>query len=76
MSFKTEYPDYATIEAHIHRARAERAVAVAALVSDAILAARNGLQRFAAFAGAQLAAERDRRAIEADAFLKRSVPKY
>ena len=28
MSFKRKYPDYAAIEAHIHRARVERAVVI------------------------------------------------
>lgn len=76
MNFKNEYPDFATIEGHIHQARAERAVAIATLLADAIFATVGGIKRLALATGNGLAAERDRRAIESDAFLKRSVPKY
>lgn len=76
MDFKDTYPEYALIEAHIRKARIERSVAVShALVSagEAIFAAA---RRVAASFGKQLEAERDRRAVEADAFLRRSVPRY
>ncbi|HUP31051.1 MAG TPA: hypothetical protein VM122_12815 [Usitatibacter sp.] len=76
MDFKNEYPEYAVIEQHIRRARIERSVAV----SHALIAAGEsivrGLKRLAASLGSNLEAERDRRAVEADAFLKRSVPRY
>ncbi len=76
MNFKTQYPDFASIEEHIRAARVERAVAIAAWLTDATLSVRRGLKRLAASTSAGLAAERDRRAIESDAFLKRSVPRY
>lgn len=76
MSFKNNYPDFAAIEGHIRNARAERAVAIASFLSDAILATVRGLKRVAVATGSGISAERDRRAIESDAFLKRSVPKY
>ena len=76
MSFKNNYPDFAAIEGHIRHARAERAVAIASLLADAIMGTVRGIQRLAGATGSSLAAERDRRAIESDAFLKRSVPKY
>ncbi len=44
MSFRTEYPDYAAIEQHIRRARAERAVVIAHLFADAIMFVTNGLR--------------------------------
>ena len=76
MRFKDQYPDFASVEEHIRRARAERAVAIATYLSSFVVATVKGLKRLAAAAGSGLAAERDRRAIEADAFLKRSVPRF
>jgi len=76
MSFKDTYPEFAAIEGHIRAARAERSVAIAAVLSDAIVAVIGGLKQLGAATGSSLAAERERRAIEADAFLKRSVPRY
>ena len=76
MDFRTEYPDYAAIQDHIRRARAERAVAIATWLSGAVLAVSGGIKRLVESTATGLATERDRRAIESDAFLKRSVPKY
>lgn len=76
MDFKDQYPDFATIERHIKRARLERSVAVAQMFTTAFFAIGRGLRSLGDSMGKGLAAERDRRAIEADSFLKRSVPKY
>ena len=76
MTFKDKYPDFGAIEIHIRRARAERQVAIATAFANAIFGFCAGVKRLALKAGNGLAAERDRRAIESDAFLKRSVPKY
>jgi hypothetical protein len=38
MSFKTQYPEYAPIEQHIRRAHAERSVAIASAIANALLA--------------------------------------
>lgn len=76
MNFKEQYPDFAAIEKHIHFARAERSVHVAHVIVGAVQATIQGLRKLGAFMDRGLNAERDRRAIEADAFLKRSVPKY
>jgi hypothetical protein len=76
MDFKDQYPDFATIEDHIRRARAERAVAIATWLSSAVLAVSGGIKRLVETTATGFVLERDRRAIEADAFLKRSVPKY
>jgi len=76
MSFKNEYPDFAAVEDHIRHARAERAVAIASWLSGAVLAVGRGLKQAMESTFNGFVAERDRRAIEADAFLKRSVPKY
>ena len=69
-------PDFAQLEAYIRRARIERSVAIAQSIATIGEAIGRGLRRFAATMGRGLDAERDRRAIEADSFLKRSVPKY
>ena len=74
MSFKTEYPDFATIEEHIRRARIERSVAIATLLSVGVVKTINGVKSL--FAKANEAfdrAENDNRAIEADVFVKRWV---
>jgi hypothetical protein len=76
MDFKDTYPDFAAIEAHVRQARAERSVAVAQYFAEGVLSLGRGLRSLARSMGGGLAAERDRRAIEADSFLKRSVPKY
>ena len=76
MRFKDKYPDFGAIEIQIRRARAERQVAIATAFANAICGIASGIKRLALRAGNGLAAERDRRAIESDAFLKRSVPKY
>jgi len=76
MSFANDYPDYKAIEHHIRRARAERSVAIATWLANAVLGLSGGIKRLVDQTTTGLAAERDRRAIEADAFLKRSVPKY
>ena len=76
MDFKETYPDFAAIEGHIARARVERSLAVAQYLAQGVTALGRGLKSLARTMGDGLAAERDRRAIEADSFLKRSVPKY
>ena len=75
-SFKETYPDFAAVEGHIRRARAERSLYIAMAITNGLVALGRGFKRLAAATGQGLAAERDRRAIESDAFLKRSVPKY
>jgi hypothetical protein len=76
MSFKTDYPEYSTIEEHIRRARAERSVAVAHFLANIVVATGRGLRRLSERLGDSLRAEHERRLIEADSFLKRSVPRY
>lgn len=76
MNFKEKYPDYAAIESQIRRARAERALAISQVLLGAGEAIVRGAKSLVAFMGRGDAAERDRRAIEADTFLQRSVPRY
>jgi hypothetical protein len=75
MDFKTQYPDFASVEEHIRRARVERSVAVAHAFVTLWKAAERGFGRLARSVAQGLDAERDRRAIEADAFVRRWVPK-
>ena len=42
MSFKDTYPDFAAIEGHIRRARAERSVAVATMITNALVGIGRG----------------------------------
>lgn len=76
MNFKEKYPDFAAIENHIRAARVERAVYLSQVIVGAIEAVVNGLKRLGRVTARHVEAERDRRAIQADAFLKRSVPRY
>ena len=76
MDFKDTYPDFAAIESHIKKARAERSVAIAMFFADSLISLGRGLRNLGGLMGRGLSAERDRRAVEADSFLKRSVPKY
>ena len=76
MDFKKLYPDFASVEQHVRRAQVERSVYLAHAIAGFIESATHGLKRVADAMGSGLAAERDRRAVEADAFLKRSVPRY
>ena len=63
-------------QAIIRRARAERSIAVAQSIAAAGEAIGRALRSLLEAVGRGLEAERDRRAIEADVFLKRSVPRY
>jgi hypothetical protein len=76
MDIKRDYPDFASIEAHIRRARLQRSLALSQVFARAAVALGRGFRKLGESMSDGLAAERDRRAIEADAFLKRSVPKY
>ena len=80
MDFKDRYPDFASIEDHIRRAQAERSVAVAHAIASMVVSIGRGFRKLGDVLGdvmwSGLGAERDRLAVEADPFLKRSVPKY
>jgi hypothetical protein len=75
MDFKTKYPDFAAVEEHVRRARAERSVAIAHMLIDVWESTHRGLLRLARALSSGFDAERDRRAVEADAFVKRWVTK-
>jgi hypothetical protein len=73
-NFSKRYPEYAAIEQHIRRAHAERSVAIAHLFATAIEASIRGVKRLADSMGNGMQAEHERRLIEADSFLRRSIP--
>ena len=75
MDFR-DYPEFLPVEEHVRRAKAERAVVIAHFIATWVERAVNALRRAGAAFADGLEAERDRRAIEADAFLKRAVPRY
>jgi hypothetical protein len=70
MSFKSRHPDFAAIERHIRQARAERAVLIATLCADAIMAAGRGLRRLASAAAPAL-----KRGARGALVVKASVPR-
>jgi hypothetical protein len=71
-----EFPQYASVQEHIRRARLERSVYVAEAFATLVHRTAVALKGFFARMSEGLAAENDRRAIEADVFLKRSVGRY
>lgn len=66
MSFKTEYPDFTAIEGHVRHAGVERQLAIAQGIGAALAAIGRFLAR-------DEDREQERLAVQADAFLKRSV---
>lgn len=70
------HADFAPIEQHIHDANLERAAYIGALFGKGAAAVSRALKRLGAAMERGYAEELDRRAIEADAFLRRSVPRY
>jgi hypothetical protein len=76
MNFKEKYPDFAAIESQVRRARVERAIYLSQAIIAGVQAVIGGVKRLGIVAARGVEAERDRRAVQADAFLKRSVPRY
>ena len=80
MNFKEKYPDFAAIESQVMAARVERAVYVSQAIMSGVEITVRGLKALGRRASAMLTrmmeARRDREANSANAFLKRSVPRY
>jgi hypothetical protein len=76
MTFAKDFPDFAAIEKQVTDARVQRAAYVGNALGGVVAGLVRGVQKVADSLGDGFSAERDRRAIEADAFLKRSVPRY
>jgi hypothetical protein len=69
------YPDFATIESHIQRARLERAVALSQMLAAGVDAAMRGLRAVKTSLEANFHAVMHR-TISSDALARRSVPRY
>ncbi|HEX4779406.1 MAG TPA: hypothetical protein VH301_01550 [Usitatibacter sp.] len=69
-----DYPEFIPVEAHVRRAHLERAAHIGHLFGVATERILKALKHAAIAFGDGLAAERERRAIEADVFLRRSAP--
>ncbi len=76
MSNDVTKSDFTPIQEYIRRANVERSVYVGDLIARGGAALLRSLKRLGAAMQHGYAAELDRRAVEADTFLRRSVPKY
>lgn len=76
MSNQNPNTDFLPVEELIRRANVERSAYVGSLIGQGGSALVRSLKRLGAAMERGYAAELDRRAIESDAFLRRSVPKY
>ena len=76
MSKRPIHPDFRDIEAHIRRARLERSVAMARMFADGADALGRGVSRVVGSVLGSFANARTARTIEADALLRRSVPRF
>jgi len=76
MSKSPVHPDFAPIQEHIRRAQLERSAYMGRLVAEGGVALARAIKHLGATMERGYAAELDRRAVEADAFLRRSVPRY
>lgn len=74
MDAKTHYPEFISVEEHIRRAQLQRSAHIAHLIAVGVDRLAKSLAQAARIMGDGINAEMDRRAIEADAFLKRAVP--
>lgn len=68
--------DFVALGEHIRKARLECSIALGESVARIAQALGRGIRGFLGAMQHGYEAECDRRAIEADAFLKRSVPRY
>lgn len=73
MSSKPLPSDFASIEAHIRRARLERSVTMAKMFADGSDALGRGLSRVVGSVLGSFANARDAHTIEAEALVKRSI---
>jgi len=76
MRSRENNPNDESIDQHVERALARRNAYVGELIADGGAALGRALKRLGAVMQRGYDAELDRRAVEADAFLRRSVPRY
>ena len=74
MDAKTHYPEFISVDEHIRRAQLQRSAHIAHLIAVGVDHLARSLAQAARTMSDGIDAEMDRRAIEADAFLKRAVP--
>ena len=74
MSFNTDYPEYSAIEEHIRRAHAQRSVAIANMIAEALVTVIRGFKQMRAGLAHGVKLERDIHAIQVDALFRRSLP--
>ena len=67
--------DFTSIEEHIRNANLQRAAYVGQLIAEGGVALARSLKRLGEVMGRAYDVELDKRAIEADAFLRRSIPR-
>ncbi|HET9470128.1 MAG TPA: hypothetical protein VFO24_03425 [Usitatibacter sp.] len=73
---RTEIPaDFTSIEEQIRNANLQRAAYMGGLIAEGGVALARSLKRLGAVMARAYDVELDKRAIEADAFLRRSVPR-
>jgi hypothetical protein len=68
-------PEFASIEDHIRSANLERTAYLGELIAEGGVALARSLKRLGTVIGRAYDVELDKRAIEADAFLRRSIPR-
>ena len=76
MSNEDRIPDFTSVDKYIRQAHVERAAYVGGLIAEGGAALARALKRLGTAMERGYAEELDRRAIESDAFLRRSVPRY
>ena len=73
MRHPENYPNFEVIEEHVRRARIERSLVISQMIVAAIQAIVAGVRKAKAAMDVRMDAELERRHLEADPFLKRSV---
>ncbi len=71
MVFSRKNPDFAAIQADIERARLQRTVYLATLIAEGLAALGRGFRKAAGRTAAAM--EADRKAVDADAFVRRHI---
>ncbi|HEX3096332.1 MAG TPA: hypothetical protein VHQ02_01370 [Usitatibacter sp.] len=75
MSRTETRPDFTSIEEHIRNANLQRAAYLGELIAEGGVALARSLKRLGEVIGRAYDLELDKRAIEAHAFLRRSIPR-
>ena len=76
MDFKDTPPELLPVAEHVRRAQALRSIYLAELIGSAVARVAGAMHRLAQPFHVGVASEEDRRAVEADPFLRRAVARY